>query len=553
MPNLTIYQPPNNLVVQLNQPFLVTGQASDVGPPEPVRIQSVTVQIDDGPVIRATLTHIPNKTMMLVSFKAMVEVTGGLDPHTVTVTVTNENDISVTETRQVFTGAVFEVDLPAVLIDLFFPFALDLNDPTTASLMNSWVSQIQTALIPLSTSLASVGKVLAGPNLFPATDPVGRTILRMGLWIEDSDFPVIAAAPPDFPLPRLLDQAAAAGFATVAVQLAPPVSLPDPPSLPGPSFALFIPIAALQHLLDAVTPTVQAAASQNSVSVDTITVQTSSPGSVTTSFSGQLPGNLVGFTVTITEVLGTEALPDVQPPQSAPAVIGSSHSASVGNILDWFVGFLLPLFGLTLLSLLGALGAISDAAGQIAGKINGIAGPLISGIPSRIPFRNTALPPIPLAVPDFPVLIPDWQTLRADGTGILGTGTTIIAPRDQTMVSLSIDGVNYIPVYQGDIAGGTGQTYNYTLVNLAPDSDKFNWQVSGSGSRSGSIQLGAFGQAGSFGADFKLSFKTKPGIYPFALTVNATETCGTDPSKTLSASTSMAVQVEVKQKPKTSP
>jgi hypothetical protein len=33
MPSLTVHQPPNNLVVKPNQPFLVTGQASAGGPP----------------------------------------------------------------------------------------------------------------------------------------------------------------------------------------------------------------------------------------------------------------------------------------------------------------------------------------------------------------------------------------------------------------------------------------------------------------------------------------------------------------------------------------
>jgi len=143
-------------------------------------------------------------------------------------------------------------------------------------------------------------------------------------------------------------------------------------------------------------------------------------------------------------------LPDAQPPQSVPAVIGNSHSASVGSILDWFIGFIFPLFGLALLS---AFGLVSFAAGRIAGKINGIAGPLIAGIPSRVPFRNTAFPPIPLPVPDFPVLIPNWQTFGATSAGIVGTGTTIIAPRDQTIVSLAVAGANVIMGFQEDLAG----------------------------------------------------------------------------------------------------
>lgn len=546
MPSLTVYQPPNNLVVHLNQPFLVTGQASDRGPPEPALIDSVTVQVDNGPIIKAALTHIPNKTITLYSFKAFAQVTGGQDPHTVTVTATNDSGISVRQTRQVFTGPVFQVDAPAILADLLFPFPLDLNDPTTAARVNKMVSDIQNGLLPLSASLAGIGKIVAGPNLITGSDSFGRSVTRLGIWIEDAGFPVLPPSPPDFPLPRLSAQAAAAGFATVPVQLAPDVTLPDPPSLPGPSFGLLIPVAALQHFLDAVAPTVKVAAAQNDVTVDAITVTTNSPGSVTTSFTGELPLS-IGFSVTITEVLGTVALSGANPPQMVPAVIGNSHSTGVGSLLDWVIGFIIPLFGLALGA---AFGILSSAVGKISGMINGIAAPLVAGIPSRVPFNNLAIPPIPLPVPDFPVLIPDWRTFGADSGGIVGTGTSIIAPRDQSMVSLAVSGSSHIQGYQEDLAGGAGQTYNYTLVNLAPDANKFTWQVSGTASRSGAIGLGAFGQAGSFGVDFPLPLKVLPATYPFTLAANATETCGTDPSKTLHASTSMAVRVEVKPNPK---
>ncbi len=542
MPNLVVYQPPENLVVQPNQPFLVTGQASDQGMPEPHMIDSVTVQVDAGHLIEATLTNIPDKKITLFAFKASAQVTGGQGPHTVTVTATNDTGVSVTKTVVVFTGPIFEVDSPAVLVDIISPFPIDPSDPKIVSLM----SQIQQQLTPLSVFLASVGKMLAGPNLVVATNPLGVPVLRMGLWIEDSTFPVVAPAPPKFPLPRLSDQAASAGFATAPLLLVPDLSLPDPPSLPGPAFALSILVTTLQHLLDAVAPALKTAASQQDVSLESITVQTNSPGSVNTSFIGHLPLD-VPFSVNITETLGRQPLPDAQPPQSVPAVIGNSHSASVGSIFDWLVGLIFPLFDLALLA---ASGFASSGAGQIAGQINGIAAPLIAGIPSRIPFRNTMLPSSPLlSPPDFPTLVPDWRSFGVTSSGILGTGTTSIEARDQTMVALTINGSHYIRGYQEDLAGGAGQTYNFTLVNLAPDPDKFNWQVSGTGSNGGSIDLDPFNQAGSFPAYFPLPLKVKPGNSPFTLAVNAIETCGSDPSKTLSASNSMGVRVEVIENP----
>jgi hypothetical protein len=551
MPSLTVYSPPNNLMVQPNQPFLVSGQASDRGPPEPALIDSVTVQVDNGPVINAQLTHIPNKTMTLYSFKAFAQVTGGQDPHTVTITATNDSNIAVRQTRQVFTGPIFQVDAPAILADLLFPFPLNLDDPVTAARVKKMVTDIQNGLQPLSASLASIGKIVAGPNLMNATDSFGRTVTRLGIWIEDAGFPVLPPAPPDFPLPRLLPQAAAAGFATVPVQLAPDVDPGSLPTLPGPSFALLIPVGALQHFLDAVAPTVKSAASQNSVTVDAITAQTTAPGSVTTSFTGHLPAN-IGFTVTITEILGIVPLANANPPEMVPAVIGNSHSTGLGSLLDWFIGFVIPLFGLALGA---AFGVLSYAVGKISGMVNGLAGPLVAGIPTRVPFNNLAIPPIPLPIPDFPVLIPNWRTFGANSSGIVGTGTSVIAPRDQSMVALAVNGSSFIQGYQEDLAGGAGQTYSYTLTNLAPDADKFTWHVSGAGmaSSGGPIPIGAFDQGGSFGADFPLPLHVVPATYHFTLAANATETCGTDPSKTLHASNSLAVRVEVKPNPKVPP
>jgi hypothetical protein len=118
------------------------------------------------------------------------------------------------------------------------------------------------------------------------------------------------------------------------------------------------------------------------------------------------------------------------------------------------------------------------------------------------------------------------------------------------MVALSINGSGHISGYQEDLAGGAGQNYRYTLANLAPDADKFKWQTSGTHTESGAISRDNFDQSGNFNAQFSLPLKVTPNKYPFTLTVNATETCGSDPNKKLSASTSTSVTVEVKKNPK---
>src|SRR6185437_4570139 len=122
--SLTVNQPAASAIVKLNQPFPVSGVVLDQGPPEPHAIDSVTVQVDGGPIVRAALTHISNKSATEVSFHANVQVTAGADPHTVTVTATDDQRVSVKQTRQVFTGTPFAVDAPAVVVDVLslFPF-----------------------------------------------------------------------------------------------------------------------------------------------------------------------------------------------------------------------------------------------------------------------------------------------------------------------------------------------------------------------------------------------------------------------------------------------
>src|ERR1017187_4331767 len=116
-PILTVNQPAANAVVGLN-PFQIAGQVTDRAGAEPIMIDSVTVQVDNGPLIKATLTRIPNKNLIQVSFHASAQISGGNDPHTVTIVATNDQGLHATKTVTVFTGAAFQVDAPAVLLDL---------------------------------------------------------------------------------------------------------------------------------------------------------------------------------------------------------------------------------------------------------------------------------------------------------------------------------------------------------------------------------------------------------------------------------------------------
>jgi len=106
-PHLTVFGPSNNATVNLNQPFPVTGQVTNqFVSGEPVTITSVTVRVDGGPVIETNLTVVPDRTQTRVNFAATAQVTGGPDPHRVTVTAINDQDASATQTVSVLTAPV---------------------------------------------------------------------------------------------------------------------------------------------------------------------------------------------------------------------------------------------------------------------------------------------------------------------------------------------------------------------------------------------------------------------------------------------------------------
>ena len=69
-------------------------------------------------------------------------------------------------------------------------------------------------------------------------------------------------------------------------------------------------------------------------------------------------------------------------------------------------------------------------------------------------------------------------------------------------------------------------------------------------SRSIEITDRGLAQSGSFQVGFGLILKVHLENYPFTPAMNATETCGTDPSKTLMAASSPGVTVEVNEDPK---
>ena len=496
-PILTVTQPAQNAVVGLNQPFQISGLVTDRGLPEPIMIDSVTVQIDGGPLTDAKLTHIPNKKLTEVSFRASAQISSGNDPHTVTVVATNDQGLRSKKTVTVFAGASFQVDVPALLIDLRSLIPITADDPQVLALIRT----IQGQLGSLSEFLASTGKVLIGPNLIVQPLTPAESLVRIGLWIEDPSFPVV---PPSdgFSLPRLSDTAAKACFAVTPV-----LTIPNPGSFP--SFAVSIPTKTLQHLVDAMTPTLKSQASKEGLDIATITAQTSSPAIVNTIVTGHVLEGVVPATFTISETIGVGPVRGGESEQRAPTVLATDSSSSVGSILDWIVGAFVPFIGAT-------LGYAFYKVSTSASEKTGLASSFLGSIPARIPFGNKAISlPSNSKLPEFPSLDFFWNSFGATPDGLVGDGTTEIGARTQSDVNIILHGPGSFQGYQDNIVEFTDPTMGYVLENITPDPDKFGWKIFGAGSAADTLEPPSpAAQAGDFFPHFPLPSNVPVGDVP---------------------------------------
>jgi hypothetical protein len=178
---------------------------------------------------------------------------------------------------------------------------------------------------------------------------------------------------------------------------------------------------------------------------------------------------------------------------------------------------------------------------------DGVAGPLVADLPTNIPFHNTDISGMPNGGPlpiDFPILIADWAALGVTGDGIAGNGNAKIGFRDQSQAGLAIEGPDSVQVPVGEPIANV----NYTIVlsNLTPDPGTFTWRLwssIGNTTQTGTVDLGSFAQTAYLDIDFPTPLHLAPGKYRYELTVAATETCGTDPTKTLTASAAKDITV----------
>jgi hypothetical protein len=244
--------------------------------------------------------------------------------------------------------------------------------------------------------------------------------------------------------------------------------------------------------------------------------------------------------------VGLKAAPGDHSDQMVPAVLATDSSSSVGSITDWIVGFFSPLIG-------GLLAYAFYEVSTAASQKSGLAGSFLGSIPARIPFGSKTIS-LPLGTnfqfPDFPTLNFRWNSFGATSSGLLGVGITDIAPRTESDVNVILNGPDFFTGFQNNIIEFTDPTMGYVLENIAPDSDKFGWQMSGAGTRADSLEPPSPAvQAGDFFPHFLLPLKVSPGDYHFNLAISALETCESDPSKTLAGAASRGMLFRIKKSP----
>jgi hypothetical protein len=516
VPTVTIQFPHTNFTVPDGQPLHVAGLATGSGGAEPVLVSSVRVSADGGPAVTATTHVVAHQTVPTVAFSASINVGTQPGTHTVTVVATDENQRHVSASVQVLRDVTVVVPAPAIVIDLEPPIPTAADDPFVQDL----VSTVQQTLSTEAGQLASAGLLLVGPNVIATQDAAGIPILRLGLWLVDAGFPVVPPAPPQFPLARLSPAQAEAGFALVGpLRRGHRIGFTDTP------FGVRVPQTTLQRLADFAR--VQAGNSD----VEAITVTLADPNTASTVVTGSHLG--ISFSIDIVETLSVAPLAGVDPAQSVPHV-DAEYSTNVGSLLDWLIGALIPIIGGILV--IGDV-ELAENAGQVPGIVTG----LLSALPARVPLRNTSLPAQVRPQFDFPQVVFDWSAFGVNNGGLEGAGDAILVERDQAGATLAVAGPGVLNIAHGERDIDT--VYRLQLWQIRPDDGGLTWRLHPPAGvdHHGVADPGVLAESAEVDLDFVLPLHALQGT--FTVTAGAVETCGTDATKTISATATRSIKV----------
>jgi hypothetical protein len=528
LPVLTILSPLPNSVVG-NAPFNVMGSVSTGSITEPVNIDAVIVEIIGQPgVVHATLAYIPpsGNQPAQVTFKTTMQITGGHDPHGVVISVKSDAPLPVTRAVTVTVGP--RLVPPSAWVDVLLPMDKDIDPTKIASRLSGVLATIAQKLASLQIVKDMIGYwIIVGPNVVVAN--TSQPVLRFGFWIVPQDFapPDLILPTTDFPFPQMTPAAAAGCFGLVPVlpfQLLNPTL---PANLPFLWFALSIPTITIQLIVDMLLSTINAETERHGLTLNYVTVQTGSGNTLV----GQVSTSFLGIAVngTVTETLGP--LHRAGTESNMAAVVNSSVSSGLLDVLTALIPFL------------GGVGA-AIAEALVLGKV-AIINSVLNKLPAWIPISNSSLSTDsnsgsgPTALQNefpFPMFVLNFSEFGTNESGVIGAGMASLADRDQSMVGVNLSGPKSLPKY----SPGSQSSYDVSLTAFEPDNDQMTWQVSGGGS-TGTVDIGSFSQEGSFSTAFPISSGSKT----FTLSVTGTETCATDPAKTLTGSYSIAVDVAV--------
>lgn len=553
---VTVTPPVTTQGVNRLQPVLVTGQATGQGVFGPVQINLVTVQVDDGPLIDAELTAVPGPSLP-VDFSATVVIPDSPGPHAITVTATQDGGLHATATVTVWVGPAFAIAPASVLVELYVdkPSLLQMTQADQAELFSKWAGEAQQHLTSMQALAAKYGLNVAGPAI-TLDESRSPATLRIGLWITDYPFGAVPASPGQgLPLPTLSQAQAALCFAATPQVLAGgyPVGL-------GPTSAVWLPTTTLQTLVNAAGPMIVAAGARHGITVNTLTVSTSPPDTVTVTADCTFTLDDQGGTIGVTETLGTTTVswetgdPNVPTGLTVPVVTKTAPFSStdlVDDILE-IIGTLFSPLGLVFASVFAYNNVTAIvAAGDAAGKASGIIGPLLSSLPYAIPFPNTFLTsadPTDKNPTPFPVLVLDWKSVGVTDAGIAGGAVASFGNRTQEYAGVTVQGQTEITVTSEAFAEQYPLTFFWALENLDPDS--FTWTLSHDlFAESGNIVAGPFTQAGAFEVTIDVPRQADLTLFRPDLRVTASEACGSDPSNVLTGAWSTEISVVLKTGP----
>lgn len=461
---VTINLPADGALLQLGANYQLVGTIQTSSPDGPTPIEDISAQ---GPGLGPVQLTAQGNGRFRFTAQGRPSA-AGIFP--ISVRAVDDRGVRGSRRITVSVGFMYSPVAPDILVDI------EPGDVMSA-LFDTLISpKLQSAVMPLS-QLLPAPLMLVGPEhlLRGTTERIGFWMLEPGrINLTPPLFTILAENPPASQLPSLPSNAVVASFRLLpnSTVTAPPGSSPLGPF----GFDISVSTGALQKLADALLSKVRAAVAQEGATVESISVTCTPPNMVVTVVRGNW--NNVGFTLTMTEVLGTVAGAGSPAGQIVPSITGTAR-----------IDVRLPGWGVLLSGIAGVLGfaTLFAATGVLTGEAEtnannalSVANASISGIPQVISFKTGPIP-VPLLGPLlfgglFPAAIPSWTSLGVTAAGIVGTGTLDVRTRTVSDIALTLSGPTTLIQTE---PGAVQAAYTVSWRGIIPDPSTFVLTVSG--------------------------------------------------------------------------